>query len=515
MTDASAIPYVNVPARRRFFYGWVSLVVAALAMVATLPGRTFGLGLVTEPLLADLKMSADEFALINLWATLIGASFALACGPLIDRLGARKVLVATHLLLGAAVIAMSQSHTFKSLAITTTLTRGLGQSMLSVISLALVGKWFSRRLGMAMAIYSVVIAIGFIIAYVALGKAISPENWRQVWRGIGWVQIVLFAPLALLLARDTPESIGASVDGEGADPTGDAVGLLGMPIEPTPQDDGPIADAASSLTVEYPSRPGSRPAEATVTHADAAVVDAASGRTVEYQPLRESRPDEDTSAAAAARERPLAVFAAQGRDESHPGVVGIAPAVAFSTLAFWAYALASAAYALVATPLMLFNERVLTAHGMNKNTVLGVMGVITLFGLIGNFGGGWLARRWSTGRLLCIAMALLALSLVALPLAREPAGAYGYAVLMGLSGGIVTVGFFMCWGKVFGRRHLGTIQGAAQVLTVLGSALGPLLLTQTIALTGSSSPLFFALAPVLGVLALLCAIAKEPTLQAA
>lgn len=30
-----------------FFYGWVNLGLAALAMVGTLPGRTQGLGLVT------------------------------------------------------------------------------------------------------------------------------------------------------------------------------------------------------------------------------------------------------------------------------------------------------------------------------------------------------------------------------------------------------------------------------------------------------------------------------------
>jgi hypothetical protein len=39
---------------RRFYYGWVVLGVAALAMVGTLPGRTQGLGLITEPLLRDL-----------------------------------------------------------------------------------------------------------------------------------------------------------------------------------------------------------------------------------------------------------------------------------------------------------------------------------------------------------------------------------------------------------------------------------------------------------------------------
>src|SRR3712207_6874179 len=45
-----------------FYYGWVNLAVAALAMVGTLPGRTQGLGLITEPLLADLRLDRVTFA---------------------------------------------------------------------------------------------------------------------------------------------------------------------------------------------------------------------------------------------------------------------------------------------------------------------------------------------------------------------------------------------------------------------------------------------------------------------
>ena len=55
-----------------FYYGWVNLAVAALAMVGTLPGRTQGLGLVTESLLADLQLDRVVFARINFWATLVG-----------------------------------------------------------------------------------------------------------------------------------------------------------------------------------------------------------------------------------------------------------------------------------------------------------------------------------------------------------------------------------------------------------------------------------------------------------
>ncbi len=80
------------PVALPFYYGWVNVVMAALAMVGTLPGRTQGLGLVTEPLLADLQIDRIAFARINLWATLIGALFGLGVGRLIDRFGSRIVL---------------------------------------------------------------------------------------------------------------------------------------------------------------------------------------------------------------------------------------------------------------------------------------------------------------------------------------------------------------------------------------------------------------------------------------
>jgi hypothetical protein len=49
-----------------------------------------------------------------------------------------------------------------------TLTRGHGQSALSVVSLALVGKWFARRLNYAMAIFSLLVGFGFIAAFPAM-----------------------------------------------------------------------------------------------------------------------------------------------------------------------------------------------------------------------------------------------------------------------------------------------------------------------------------------------------------
>jgi MFS family permease len=63
------------------------------------------------------------------------------------------------------------------------------------------------------------------------------------------------------------------------------------------------------------------------------------------------------------------------------------------------------------------------------------------------------------------------------------------------------VQFFSIWPRAFGRSHLGRIQGSAQALTVLASALGPLLLAWCVEATGSYAMMFRVLAAVIAGLA--------------
>ena len=160
-------------------YGWMVVLVSAAAMVGSLPGRTQGLGLVTEPLLADLGIDRVSYAALNFWATLIGSAGALGVGYAVDRLGARVVITAVLLALGAVVCFMSQADGYTSLAVWITLTRALGQSALSVVSLAIVGFWFVRRIDTAMAVYSVAISIGFMAAFPLVGYSVQAWGWRD------------------------------------------------------------------------------------------------------------------------------------------------------------------------------------------------------------------------------------------------------------------------------------------------------------------------------------------------
>ena len=389
-----------------FYYGWVNLGMAALAMVGTLPGRTQGLGLVTEPLLRDLSMDRVLFAQINLVATLVGSLFCLGIGRLIDRAGSRVVLTALALGLGATVLSMSGARAAWSLLVLVTLTRGFGQSALSVASLALVGKWFTRRLGLAMGVYALVMSVGFMAAFPLLGAAVLANGWRAAWATVGVALVAVVAPLSWVFVRSTPEGLGLVVDG------------------------GSAAEAGGAAF-------------------------AADGAT-----LRE----------------------------------------ALLTPAFWVFALAAAAYGLVASGIALFNESILAERGFDPTTYYRTLVVTALTALFGNFAGGALAARGSMRPLLVAAMVLLTGSLAALPHVTTQAHVMTYAVVMGLAGGFVMVVFFSFWGRAYGRAHLGRIQGAAQILTVLASAVGPLLLAQCVAWTGSYATAFYALAAVVATL---------------
>jgi len=398
-----------------FYYGWVNVFVAALAMVGTLPGRTQGLGLITEPLLADLQINRVVFARINLWATLIGALFCLGVGRLIDRFGSRIVLTIVTLALATVVLLMSGARTVFTLAILITLTRGLGQSALSVVSITMVGKWFVRRLNLAMAAYTVVLSVGFMLAFPLIGAMVLESGWRKTWWIVGLALMFGLAPLSLLLVRKSPESCSLQPD----------VDVSREHVK---------NDATFSFTL--------------------------------------------------------------GQALLTPG--------------FWVFGIASAVYGLIASGIALFNESILAERGFDASTYHRSLVIVALTALVGNFLGGWLISRGRMNRLLALAMILLAGSLLALPHVRTQTHVAAYAVVMGLAGGFVIVIFFAFWSRAYGRAHLGKIQGAAQALTVIASAIGPLLLAECVARTGSYRAMFYALTFIVLLLALGAWFVKWP-----
>ena len=414
MADAGVGAWTETGPRARFYYGWVVLGVAALAMVGTLPGRTQGLGLVTEPLIRDLGIGRVTFAQINLVATLVGSLFCFGIGRQIDRRGSRVVLTAIALALGVTTLAMTRAAGVPAILVLVTLTRGLGQSALSVVSLAMVGKWFRRRLTTAMAVYAVVMSIGFMAAFPLVGALVVARGWRFAWAAVGIALAAGLVPLAWRLVRSSPEEMGLEVDGD-----------------PDPE---PAAESTTETTL--------------------------------FEALRSP--------------------------------------------AFWVFALASSIYGLAASGIGLFNESILAERGFAPAIYHRALAVTAVTALVGNFAAGAFARRGSLRRVLVAAMTILTLALAALPHVTTVAHVILQAVAMGIVGGFVMVVFFSFWGRAYGRAHLGRIQGAAQAMTVLASAVGPLLLAFSVEATGSYAMAFYALAGSVCALGAAAAIVPMP-----
>ena len=172
------------------------------------------------------------------------------------------------------------------------------------------------------------------------------------------------------------------------------------------------------------------------------------------------------------------------------------------TPAFWVFALASSTYNLIASGIGLFNESILAERGFAAGIYHRSLVITALTSLAGNFLGGWLVSRWSVNRLMGLAMALLSGALLWLPSLKTVGQVDVFAVVMGMAGGFVIVIFFSFWARTFGRAQLGRIQGTAQMMTVIASAVGPLLLAECYSWTGSYAAVFYALAGVVGVFGL-------------
>jgi len=372
-------------------------------MTATLPGRTHGLGLISKPLLADLGISESAFAFVNLWSTLLGATFAIPMGFLIDRFGVRLMSVIALVGLSVSVFQLSGVRGKVELFVYLTLVRGFGQSALSTVSIAMVSKWFRGRLALAMGLYAVLLTFGFVGTVLGVGWAVGAFGWRAAWQMVAW-SLLFSVPFFWLLVRSSPESSNVVPDRE----------LFIDPIEQLNESDGSWRDYTLKEALRSP--------------------------------------------------------------------------------AFWIIALATSSFNLVWSSITLFNEVILNELGFVQSSAVEMMAYLTGMGLISNLLAGKLVTRRHIGHLLGCAMFSMGLALTLFPQIESMTQLRIYAAALGFAGGIITVVHFAAWGQLFGRQAIGSIQGVAQVATVVASAIGPMCVAWYADSKSTHLPVFYGMA---------------------
>lgn len=216
------------PARSPWFYGWTMVMAGTLAIFASIPGQTMGVGVFTDHLMASLGLSRTQISLAYLVGTLASGFILPSAGRLYDLWGARKLAVLSTATLGLALLFLSVSPTLTRWAsalmpatyaafLTMTLgffaIRFMGQGLLTLTGRNAIAKWFDRKRGIAVGISGVLMSFGFSASPQFLDWLIARFGWQNAWFVLGLLLIGGFSLIFWLLFRDNPEECGLEMDG--------------------------------------------------------------------------------------------------------------------------------------------------------------------------------------------------------------------------------------------------------------------------------------------------------------
>jgi len=157
MLSAALRNQVALGVNRRFFYGWVMVLVAMVGYFASGPGQSHMFSVFIQPLSNDLGLDQTEISFAYAVATLAAAFGLPYVGRLIDRYGMRRVVLITTTLLGFSAIGFGMVQGIIMLGLLFGALRFLGQGTMMLSSSNLVAQWFSAKRGFAASL----VALGF------------------------------------------------------------------------------------------------------------------------------------------------------------------------------------------------------------------------------------------------------------------------------------------------------------------------------------------------------------------
>ena len=217
------------------------------------------------------------------------------------------------------------------------------------------------------------------------------------------------------------------------------------------------------------------------------------------------RPD-GGAAEAASRASPRS---ANAPDDS---VTGLSLAEARRTGAFWIILASNSSFAALVTALFFHQVSVFEAQGLDATLAASVFSICAVVMVVTTPLVGMLLDRFATKPLYASAMLSVSVALVAMSLVRDLPSAIVFSVLFGVANAAMHAHFTFVWPRFFGRRHLGSIQGVAQMGGVIGASVGPIPLGLGYDYLGGYGETLVALAAIPVICAVAVAFMRAPRL---
>jgi MFS family permease len=137
----------------------------------------------------------------------------IVSGPLADRWGARRLVVAGMMLTGLGLAAAGLARTLTEVYLAYGIGVGFGVGCSYVPALGAVQRWFARRRGVASGLAVSGIGVGTLAMPPLAASLIGAFGWRAAYSILGGVVAIVGAGMALLI-EDDPRDGGLAPDGD-------------------------------------------------------------------------------------------------------------------------------------------------------------------------------------------------------------------------------------------------------------------------------------------------------------
>jgi MFS family permease len=202
--------------RPRLFYGWLIVFVSAVGLFLGAPLAVFSFSVFFKSLVVDFHASRAAVSFAFSLFNFVGALWLPATGALIDRFGAKRVILVSTLLFSLVLCSalwvgsgLWQLYLFFAL---------LGIAMASgpapVPYGVVISHWFDRHRGLALGLSMMGIGIGSIVVPMLAQRLVTMFGWRMAFAIFGVAVLLLPLPVITALLQNDPAQRALQADGD-------------------------------------------------------------------------------------------------------------------------------------------------------------------------------------------------------------------------------------------------------------------------------------------------------------
>ena len=198
----------------RYFYGWNIVGASFLAHISYAEHYSSMLGFFFKPLQNEFGWSRSAIAAVQSIARVVEALVAPIVGPLIDRYGPRVLMPIGAIVVGLAMLGVTQINAIWQFYLLRGIVVAIGFTFMgAMVTDVAINNWFIQKRGRALAIGRIGSNLSNIIFVPVTVFVIAASGWRTmfvIFAVVTW--LVVLIPSVILMRR-RPEDMGLHPDG--------------------------------------------------------------------------------------------------------------------------------------------------------------------------------------------------------------------------------------------------------------------------------------------------------------